>query len=829
MFLLGWCVLPSIAAWMELSWKWSRPFRKKKCALKVLIMLNLIGFVSACRIYYRVDAHHELARILYEKESALSSYEYRRARIVELKAHPKGVALVWEFDDLGLNFSNDDSVRAQEITTLSFCDALPLLNIQANVEQKFRTLDYSMREGSFNSWLWGANHQIAARVSTRWSTWSYLDTSEDSVGEYVQTRIYKARCGLESRLKSHVPKGYASWLASAIGDESGFSDAERFAYKATGTIHLIAVSGTQVSLIFMALWFASALGLKLLLQERAYCFLAFLPLVLTWIALPQYLKVCGAPGSCERATYFLMLWAFFRSLGLRADVFTLCKCTYLLLLLVQPELVLDLGLQLSLAGVLGLSLASYPHPISSKKEEGEMNAYRGKLRRRCVLCWDISLRFCIASLGASALTTPLVIATIGQIARYQVVTNIIVVPIVSLTQAPALILTLCGVTFDVPWLSRLGVWMAEIMNRCVVALAHTMGRIDHYPMGFPGYATALLFLFYFLIRSCNATRRLLFLGSGLFILQHWGLTPQLQGLENEITLNFIDVGHGDATLIRDKNKTILIDAGASLRNGELGENARIVRSLNELQVATVDVGIATHFDDDHFGGFVELAKEGRLREFWGVRAAARDNPKALAGLERIRKNGTHIRDLCDVNLRTISDTLHLIKLGPFDTAEGCFAPELGANDNSVVLGLQVFGLKVLMMGDAGWWTEDSLLADARAKRWLQGVDIVKVGHHGSASSSSIEFLREASPRVALVSNGRRNRFALPNDLVEDRLHRLGVATMTTGCSGTITLHAKREAALLSGSRLPLSQMECMGHVTGHTITTNVSRPVVDAN
>ena len=229
-------------------------------------------------------------------------------------------------------------------------------------------------------------------------------------------------------------------------------------------------------------------------------------------------------------------------------------------------------------------------------------------------------------------------------------------------------------------------------------------------------------------------------------------------LNNEdFNILFMYVGQADSTLIKYKNKTMLIDAG----NNEDGKN--IVKFLKDKGISKLDYIVGTHYDEDHIGGLDDIIENFDIGKFYlsnggelgpnyyNLEKAAKKKNLAIT----IPKVGDKI-DFGDVNMEVMAAS-------KFD----------GKNDNnaSVVIQAKYGSRKYLFMGD--------LEKQEEAKRKWNEVDVLKAGHHGSNTSSTQEFLNQVKPKYVFVSAGKNNKYRLPNVKAMERIEKTGAKIFRT--------------------------------------------------
>lgn len=211
-------------------------------------------------------------------------------------------------------------------------------------------------------------------------------------------------------------------------------------------------------------------------------------------------------------------------------------------------------------------------------------------------------------------------------------------------------------------------------------------------------------------------------------------------------VDFIDVGQGDSTLVLDKNCSVLIDTGG-LKYCDLATGC-LIPFLRSKQVYSLDYVLTTHGDYDHCGALDSLTKHFPVKHVYkGGEIEGLDvGPFYIKDLNRYRGD------------------------------------DMEKNYNSAVYSFSVRNTSFLIMGDAPKEIEKKIIADDPGLR----CDVLKVGHHGSDSSSSEEFLKRVSPKIAVISCGYKNFYGHPHQATIDTLRKLGIPYVRTDESGTYT-------------------------------------------
>ena len=248
----------------------------------------------------------------------------------------------------------------------------------------------------------------------------------------------------------------------------------------------------------------------------------------------------------------------------------------------------------------------------------------------------------------------------------------------------------------------------------------------------------------------------------------------------------IDVGQGDAIALRTPRwRWILIDAGDQWREGDVGE--RIVAPYLRRRGGEVAAFILSHPHADHIGGAGSVIRRVPVGFVWDG-GYAQGSSVYEDVLEATRERGVAWR-AARPGVSLDIDGVHLTVLSP-DSAEIAAAPD--ANAASVVVMAEYRGVRVLLTGDAEREVEARLVQ--RLGPNLRA-DVLKVGHHGSATSTTEALLNVVSPRVALVSVGAGNRYGHPSPDVLEALNAHGAHVLRTDDGGTIVVSTDGSDAL----------------------------------
>jgi len=574
--------------------------------------------------------------------------------------------------------------------------------------------------------------------------------------------------GVQSRLERLFPRMAALAVALVWARKDGLTPEIRESFARAGTAHLLAISGFHVGVV------AGVLLLCLSLLGLPHPLRFLLASLGVWI----YAFAIGVPDAAFRAALLLSILALGRTANRAVAPLGALATAFLGFLVFDPGALLRPGFQLSFAGALGLVVGYRPLSRWIFSRSG------GRIPR--YLCQGIA-----AGVAATLATLPLVAWHFGRVSLVGIPLTLLVTPLVALA-IPGIFLSLLlslvhsGLAQFLASGVELALELMLEMVRGAAALTFASVWVSHTAVlaGTVAFGTVVLFLS--LVPRVGKGGRTLLLVlavvAGLLVgppisrLLHLGILERVG----------LDVGQGDAILLRSPGgRWALVDAGPRTRTFDAGART-VLPYLRRRGVEALDLLVLTHPDMDHVGGAASILEEFPVRAVLDP-GVATGTEVFLDALEAARERGVpwYVMGAGDsLNL----DGMALRVLAPGDLEEDGADNE--RNDVSLVLEIRFGAFAALLTGDAPAASEERFLQRLLSPR----VQVLKVGHHGSATSTTRELLERANPETALISVGKRNRFGHPHPAVLDLLRQAGTQVFRTDLGGVLVVRARRDGS-----------------------------------
>ena len=550
----------------------------------------------------------------------------------------------------------------------------------------------------------------------------------------------------------------------------------REVFAAAGLAHLLAISGFHVAVIAALLFgLLRAVGLPRPAARSA-------AVAAVWV----YVSAIGLPDAALRATIILTALAIARGRGRRAHAPGVLGTAALGILVIDPGALGRIGFQLSFAGAFGL--ATLARPLAAL------------IRARAPVRVPGGIVLMLAAGMAATLTTlPLVAWHFDRVPTFGVLSTLIAGPLVAVA-LPGIIGVLALAPLAPPVAGFLAGGVSVLLDllmwiaQCTASLPGASPWISRTTVLTAGAAVLAGSALARAARVHGATRHLVVPASaavGALV------APLLAGAlgGGTLLLAVIDVGQGDAIALRSPaGRWILVDAGPASARWDAGSRV-VVPYLRQAGTGQLEALVLTHPDLDHIGGAPAVLDQLEVGAVIDPGLPAGRGPFVSAlvsagerGVPWHAAAAVRGLDLDGVEIRVLSPDPRDVRDSALGHADRPARLPEDANDASVVILVRFGQFRALLTGDAPSELEERLIPQ------LPTVQVLKVGHHGSRTSSSSAFLDAIDSEVGLIPVGRDNRYGHPAPAVVRRLEARGIDLFRTDIGGTIEVRARRDGS-----------------------------------
>ena len=581
--------------------------------------------------------------------------------------------------------------------------------------------------------------------------------------------FFAAMSERRQKLKEHIRQSFPESLqaeaeALLIGERETLSTEQQRIQQTLGISHLFAISGLHVGIISGLMYFLMIrLGIR---KEEA--------LILLLVILPFYALLAGGAPSVWRAVSMTSAVLAFRLFKIRLPIAHILLLSFILFIAIDPYVIYKIGFQLSYGASFGIIYSMrFLEAAKSPVKQGLIITFLSQFTLYPILLvhfYGLSL----SSFLVNSLFVPLYTLVILPV-------NILLLLLTLLFQPAADFLFYFYGPFR-NFLEHWTAWLAEWPNQMWIP-----GKPDGFTFVL---MVAAVILFYSLVEKGFRWWKL---GIGILPAIVFTLMPFFDGA---LRVTFIDVGQGDSALIElpHRRGVYLIDTGGVLRFGREGFNGRsrpfeigrqvVAPYLQGNGISRIDALILSHPDADHAEGADEILQMFDVEELH--MSPGSQKTELAIGLGK---------DLADVKIRLpgrgsvwSNENAKFTYLSPSDT-------EYSGNNDSLVLLMEYEEFKVLFTGDLEVDGENEIIE--MYGEMLEDTTILKVGHHGSKTSSGENFLARLNPELSIFSTGEDNRYGHPAAEVQERFDGLSLPTLDTAEVGTIKIVFQNDGYTIS--------------------------------
>ena len=485
-------------------------------------------------------------------------------------------------------------------------------------------------------------------------------------------------------------------------------------YQSNGISHLFAISGLHISLFVSLISFVLK---KLKIKENKRYFIVILFLLF-------YMFLANFQVSLIRASVFNILIIINKVFYFNIKPTNVLILTLSIIIFINPFFIYDIGFQYSF-------LISSFLVISSNY----INGFKG-----------FFIKLLVVSFISFLVSLPISINNIHEVNFLSILLNLFYVPFLSYV-----ILPLCLISYVFPFLDRI-LYIFILIMECS---SKFFSNIKVFKVIFANMPFVLILIYYFLLFfKIKFSKKKYNFFIFLFIVFLY-FRPFIS---SDYYL-LIDVDQGDSSLLHISNKTIVIDTGGDYNDNTSYSLNKLIPYFKSKGIRKIDYLILTHGDNDHMGDAIDLVNNFKVEKVIFNCGEFNELEKELIKVLDKKKIKYYS---CIKELNIDKNKLYFLNNKDYGNE----------NDNSSIIYTKLNNHKFLFMGDAGIEVEEDLIK----KYNLQDIDVLKVGHHGSKTSSSIEFINEINPKYSIISVGKNNRYGHPNkevlaSLKESKIYR----------------------------------------------------------
>lgn len=506
-------------------------------------------------------------------------------------------------------------------------------------------------------------------------------------------------------------------------------------YQEIGISHLFAISGMHIGLLTLVI---SKLLIKLNIREKSI-------FIIISLFLFFYLFITGVSPSILRAIFFYLFFSINKIYNFNIKGVNIFLLIFSISLLVNPYYIHEVSF-----------LYSYTISFSLLLVGNKIN--NGSYFKRLFL----------TSLISFIVSIPITIYFFNQINILSVFYNMLFVPLISMVVFPLSI-----ITYIIPFFEPIFNIFISLME----FLALKFNSISFSKLIFPSLPRyyyilyiigVIIFISYFYNKKIISVLP-------IFLLALFNYLYPV--FFNQNYLMFLDVGQGDSILIHSKNQTMLVDTGGVMnysrekwqerKNKKSLTNYVTIPVLKKLGIRKIDYLVLTHGDFDHMGETLKLIKQYRVEDIY----LNQGNFNLLE--KKVIKKYRHVYQIREKE-EIVLGNINIVQINKEFSDE---------NDSSSILLMYYKNKKILLAGDASKKSEEYILN----KYNIGKIDVLKIGHHGSKTSTSDELLKELRPSLAIISCGKNNRFNHPHKETIDKLKKYRIKYLRTDISGTIRI------------------------------------------
>lgn len=612
----------------------------------------------------------------------------------------------------------------------------------------------------------------------------------------LKLRLESFRMYLKQIIYENAPSPQREIIeAMTLGNKNGIPAEIRDIFNKTGTSHILSISGLHIGMVAATAFCLITILLKyseyLMLRLNIIKVSAMAAFILVLI----YSLIAGMGVTIIRAA--LMMLAFLIALisGKQRDLYNTLMLAGLIILIFSPEALFDISFQLSFMAVFSILYIVPRFGNLSFQQSSILPSWSRSIIRYLYMS-------VLVSLAATIGTLPLIIFYFNRVSSVTIIANLIAVPLLgTLTLAIAMAFLLAA--FFSTAIAGFFIKLASFFVQISVEIINKLASLSwsSFTLTKPDIIEIIIFyLFLMLILQLIDSRRNKENKKGYFlrhplILKYTLISVLLfftgdtiylslkDKLSSDLSITAIDVGQGSAILVRfPGGENMLIDGGGFAESSFDTGKMIIAPYLYQERISKIDTVILTHPHPDHMLGLFYILDNFNVKTFWSSGIIGDDeNYQTLQRIILERKIKTS-----SLSVKSSSKKIHNVEINFLWPPQIQFeAKELSnddINDTSLVFQIKYGKISFLITSDISANIENMLI---RSGKDLKS-DVLFVPHHGSARSSSSDFIRKTACRYAVITSGKGNVFRHPHPLILERYKAAQIKVLRTDQDGAIT-------------------------------------------
>ena len=747
----------------------------KKIWFIILICILLTG-----SIYIKIlDANYD--------KKYLDIYDEAKIRAIVI-SEPEEKEYKYTYKVRVKAINNEDKYKNTElIFNLKKSDSLkyiPAFGDEIEIDSKIEIPDGARNYKGFNYKLYLKSKNIYGTIES-----NEVNIISHNNVDLINKFINNVQKNLKKNISSILDENEAALcIGIIIGDREAITDEIEDNFKRSNLTHMLAVSGSHITYIIT--------GFAVILSKTNKKFSK----IFTIIFLIFFMALTEFTASVIRASIMGIVVLISSIIHRKSDTINNLGISSLLMLILNPYTITDIGFILSFGGTIGIVLLNNKinqccYNFLEKITKGKINFKEKSTNLKNKIINGVINSFSL-TFSANIIIIPIMAYTFSTVSFTFWISNILAGPLMEIATIFGFIVYVVSIFF-LPLARFLGIFLNIIISLLLkiaelsslipgssiyIKTPYLLECIIYYLIIFCLYNIKVIRNNILVNRNFSLILKYRYKILSLLILIVISTNIFLNIMPKNLKIYFVDVGQGDCTLIKTPtNKNILIDGGGSeFGNFDVGENI-LLPYLLDRRILNIDYLMISHFDSDHIGGLFSIIENLNVKNII-ISKQGKESENLKRFYEIINKK--------KINVYTVKkgDYIKIDKYSYFEILfpEAELIQENILNNNSIVARFNALDFSMLFTGDIEEIAESRLVEIYKNSKKLEA-DVLKVAHHGSKTSTTLSFLDLVKPKIVFIGVGKDNNFGHPNNGVLDRIKKYTNLIYRTDENGEIEL------------------------------------------